>query len=139
MSTKTVEKKQAFTMQEVFALWKKESKKGDTYFTGQTAEGIYLTGFFNTNKKNPKEPDLRVYIQTKDGIEKEEWLSLWCNVSKNGNKFLTGKLGEKRVVGFISNGKNPKAPYVRCYFSEDKQQKIETEEPKETKTDKAPF
>jgi uncharacterized protein (DUF736 family) len=142
MATKTVEKKKEFTMEQVVALWKKESKNGNPYFSGVAyPDEVYVTGFFNTNKKNPKEPDLRIYLNTKDGIEKEEWLSLWCNVSANGKKYLTGKLGKKRVVGFINEKDNSKAPYVRVYFSEDRQQKIETaEEPKEVKeTQKAPF
>lgn len=138
MATKTVEKKQEFTMQEVFALWKKDSKKGEPYFTGKSAEGVYLRGFFNTNKKNPKEPDLRVYINN-DGLEKEPLISMWCNVSANGKKYLTGKIGKQRVVGFINEGKNDKAPYVRCYLSEDKQQKLPDVDDSKKINKKAPF
>ena len=138
MATKTVEK-QEFKMKEVFALWKKESKNGTPYFSGKTEEGAYITGFFNTNKKNPKEPDLRVYLNTDDGIEKDPLISMWCNVAKSGRKYLTGKLGDLRIVGFISDGKNDKAPYVKCYVSEDIQQKLEepAEEPKKAKKSKS--
>lgn len=139
MVTKTVAKKQEFTMKEVFALWKRESKNGNPYFTGKSAEGINLRGFFNTNKKNPKEPDLKVYVHSEGELAKEPLISMWCNVGKTGKKYLTGKIGEQRVVGFISDGKNEKAPYLRCYYSDDSQQRIEetTEEPK--KSDNLPF
>lgn len=120
MSAKTVEKKE-FKMVQVFALWKRKSKAGNDFFTGKDENGINLVGFFNTKKQNPKEPDLRVYVQGEDGkASKDEFISLWCNVSANGNKYLTGKLGEKRVVGFIRKNDNEKAPYVSVYYSEDK-------------------
>lgn len=136
---KTTEKKQEFTMQDIFALWKKTSKKGDTYFEGKSKEGLYLRGFFNTNKKNPKEPDLRVYVSNKDReLSKEPIISMWCNVSKSGAKYLTGKLGDKRVVAFIRKSDNDKAPYLTAYYSEDdKQQNIDI--PEETKTADEPF
>lgn len=122
MATQATQKKE-MKMEQVFALWKRTSKAGNTYFTGQDAYGLNLRGFFNTNKKNPKEPDLRVYaVEDSETLSKEEYISLWCNVSKNGNKFLTGKMGGKRVVGFIRKSDNDKAPYVTVYFSEEKKQ-----------------
>ena len=140
MSTKTVEKKTEFTAKDIFALWKKTSKNGNTYFTGKSKEGLNLRGFFNTNKKNPKEPDLRVYITDNGGLAKEPIISMWCNVSKNGNKFLTGKLGDDKVVAFIRKTDNDKAPYLTAYLSEDIQQKIDIPvEPKEPEKAKEPF
>ena len=143
MATKTVENKKEFTMVEVFALWKKKAKSGADYFTGRSVEGINLRGFFNTNKKNPKEPDLRVYTVYKDGeLSEKPIISMWCNVSKNQNKFLTGVINEKRVVGFIRKTDNDKAPYVTVYFSDDKQPEQPAEEPKKAtkkETAKAPF
>lgn len=120
-ATKKAESKKEFTMVQVFALWKNKAKSGKEYFTGKTHDGLKLTGFFNSKKKNPKEPDLRVYTHDADGnLNKEVYVSLWCNVSKNGNKFLTGKIGDKRIVGFIRKNDNEKAPYVSVYYSEDK-------------------
>lgn len=121
-ATKKAENKKEFTMVQVFALWKNKAKSGKEYFTGKTADGLKLTGFFNSKKKNPKEPDLRVYTHDSNGdLNKEVYVSLWCNVSKNGNKFLTGKIGDKRIVGFIRKTDNEKAPYVSVYYSEDKE------------------
>lgn len=141
MATKTAEKKQEYTMTDIFALWKKEGKKGTPYFTGKSKEGINLRGFFNTNKKNPKEPDLRVYSINGEGeLSKEPIISMWCNVSKNGKKFLTGKLGDKRVVGFINEKTEGNRPYVTCYYSEDRQIKADIPETaEEPKTQKEPF
>lgn len=153
MATKTAEKTQEFTLQEVFALWKKESKSGNPYFTGKSVEGISLRGFFVTNKKNPKEPDLRVYTVDEHGnLSEKPITSLWCNVSKKTNhKYLTGALGGQRVIAFIRNNDNDKQPYVKCYYSEDaKGSKVpkESETPKEVAKDsetpkasktKAPF
>ena len=138
MATKTEKKVEnktkAFTMNQAFALWKKKSKNGNTYFTGKG-----IRGFFNTNKKNPKEPDLRVYMTTEDGsLSETPLVSMWCNVSKNGKKYLTGKLEGKRVVGFINDTDNDKRPYVSCYFSEDTEP-VETAVQEEIKLDKEPF
>jgi uncharacterized protein (DUF736 family) len=114
MATKKATKKE-FKMEQVFAMWKKQGKNGTTYFSGKLGEE-WLVGFYNSKKKNPKEPDVRIYKQ--DNL-KEEFLSLWMNVSKGGKKFLSGKLGDKRIVGFINNGKNENAPYFSCYYSEE--------------------
>lgn len=142
MAKKTVAEvsaKKEFTMTNIFALWKKEAKKGSTYFSGKTEDGEWLRGFFNTNKKNPKEPDLRVYTVDSDGeLSKEPYISMWCNASKSGKKYLTGKLGDKRVVGFINDSGNDKRPYVSVYYSEDRKQEKE-EAPKETESVKEPF
>ena len=108
MATKTEQKKE-MKMEQVFALWKQTSKGGNEYFTGSDGK-TKLVAFYNGKKKNPKEPDLRVYAVDKDGkAEEKELVSLWCNVSKSGKKFLTGKLEDKRLVGFINekaNGEN---------------------------------
>ena len=101
----------------MFALWKNKSKDGKkTYLSSKE-----LIGFYNTKKKNPKEPDLRVYAlnENKD-ISKEPVCSLWCNVSeKTKKKYLTGEYNGKKVVGFIYEGENEKAPYLSVYYRED--------------------
>ena len=133
MATKTVENKKEFTMEQAFALWKKQSKKGTTFFTGKG-----IVGFFNTNKKNPKEPDMRVYYTDEEGkAQKEPFVSMWCNVSKNGKKYLTGKLDGERLVGFINESGNEKRPYVSVYYSTDKEP-VQAEQ-KEINTDTEPF
>ena len=124
MSTATKTAKKEFTMEQAFALWRAKSAKGAAYFTGKY-DGSFIRGFYNTKKQNPKEPDIRIYrIDAEGNMEKDEFLSLWCNVSEGGKKYLTGKLDGRRVVGFINSKANDenKMPYVTVYWSDDQQQ-----------------
>jgi len=116
---KTIEKE--FNLKESFVLWKNTSKEGKAYFTGQDSEKHKLTGFYNTNKKNPKEPDLRVIDK-----EDKEFASLWCNVDKKEKKYLSGalKTDGKRIVGFFAKEENEKRPFIRVYLSEDKREEV---------------
>ena len=128
--TKQENKKQAFTLHEVLAMWKQTSKDGKAYFTGKTSDGKKLVGFYNTKKKNPKEPDIRIYTQTemKTEAQPEPMLSLWADVSKGGKKYLSGKWDGKRVVGFISDKADEKRPYFRVYLSEDAKPEAKVEQ-----------
>lgn len=123
---------------EVLTLWKRQSKSDKPYFTGKDADGNRIVGFFNTNKKNPKEPDLRVYRYDGDEIAKDPFISLWCNVSKNGKKYLSTKIDGVSYVGFISgDSEESKRPYVRVYKRED--QKPNTNKPNVADNSTAPF
>lgn len=117
MSNATAEKK----MIQVFAMWKNEGKNGKPYFTGKLEDGTKLTGFYNTDKKNMKEPDIRIYRQGADGkLEGEEYVSLWCNSTKDGKKkYLSGKVDGKRVVGFIREKATGKLPYFTVYWGDE--------------------
>lgn len=42
---------------------------------------------------------------------------LWAGESKGGNKYLSGKWGEVRVIAFRNKSDNPKAPLYNVYFS----------------------
>ena len=115
MATQKTTKKE-FTMEQAFALWKNKGKDGKVYFTGGD-----LIAFYNTMKKNPKEPDLRIYKKAPKGEKLgEELTSLWCNVSKAGKKYLTGKYNDKKVVCFINEKANEKQPYISAYYSDSK-------------------
>lgn len=46
---------------EIMSLWESESKNGLEYLTGVTKDGKRVVAFWNEEKKNDKEPDLRVY------------------------------------------------------------------------------
>lgn len=110
-----------FEMKEVFTMWLKKNDKGTQYLSGKTPDGLRLVGFFNGKKKNPKEPDVRIYEIDKDGnMKKEELTSLWVNVSKNDKKYLSGKVGDMKIVGFINSKgeENGKYPYFSVYESE---------------------
>ena len=131
-ATKTNQKNQ------VFALWKRMSKEGKTYFTGKYEEAE-VRAFYNSKKQNPKEPDLRIYTVDGDkNLSKEEFVSLWCNVSKGGKKYLTGKLNGRRVVGFINDKATAenKQPYISLYWSEDQAEQKTTEKKSTKKTTK---
>ena len=112
--------KKEFKMTQVFAMWLKESKDGLKYLSGKTEDGQFLTGFFNGKKQNPKEPDVRIYFSGEQGEKLKEYTSLWVNVSKNDKKYLSGKVGEMRVVGFINDKVEAggKRPYFSVYESD---------------------
>lgn len=140
--TKTTGQKKEFKLEQVLVLWKHKSKKtGNEFFSGyyvknEGQEQEELVGFYNTDKKNPKEPDLRIY---KSDDTKKEFISLWVNASANGRQYLTGKFKGKRIVGFINKGGN-KAPYISVYYSDQNEQK--QEEPEQvtfTSKDDKPF
>lgn len=114
----TTQKKE-FNMKQVFALWLRQSKSGKQYLSGKDENGKKLVGFINSHKKNPKEPDLRVYEVIGEEIAKEEYTSLWLNTSKAGKQYMTGKVGGKKVVGFINPKHGGKRPYVSVYESEE--------------------
>lgn len=106
---------------ESFVLWIHKSKSGIEYLTGNLSEKLgstKLVGYFNTNKKNPKEPDIRVYTLDPEGNQDKEIASLWNQISKNDNQYLTGTSDEKeRLVGFYNNDDKHNTPYIRVYFN----------------------
>lgn len=119
---------------ELFAMWKEQSKAGKSYFTGKF-NGVSIRGFYNTKKKNPNEPDLRIYdVEGEGELAKEETLSLWCNATESGKKYLSGKYNGVRVVGFINEKATAenKQPYFTIYYSDD----VVKEEPKKEEPQK---
>ena len=133
-ATKKAEVKKEFTLERALVMWIYKSKKGDSkYLSGRTENGAKLTGFFTKEKQNPKEPDIKLYsVGEENEISKEVYLSLWVHASDSGKKYLTGKLGEKKVVGFFNSKAKigDKIPYLNVYFSEDqkKADKVEAKE-----------
>lgn len=123
MSTKTAQKtagKKEFKLTPVLTMWIYKGKNGVKYLSGKTDDNVKLKGFFNGKKKNPKEPDIRIYRQSLGILEKDEFISLWVKESKSGKQYLSAKLGDKWVTGFF----NSKAeiggiiPYFTIYFSD---------------------
>ena len=117
-------KKEETKLEEAFVLWKHESKNGVSYLSGNTPSdkgaSLSLIGFFNTKKKNPKEPDVRIYSQDDEGKQDKEVCSLWESTSKSGNKYLSGTTDEKEtIVAFYNElDENSKIPYIRAYYKE---------------------
>lgn len=92
-------------MIEAFALWLHDSKSGKEYLSGFTSKDLgkaRLVGYFNSMKKNPKEPDIRVYTLNEEGKQDKEIASLWQNESKNKKLYLSGSSDEKeKLVRFL--------------------------------------
>lgn len=117
---KEYEVKKEFDLKEAFALWQHVSKEGNSYLTG-SVENMKLIGFYNKNKKNEKEPDIRVYSVENDEISKEAVASLWKNLSKDNKYYLTGTDNEGlKLVGFYNDNiiEYPNRPVVRVYYKE---------------------
>lgn len=109
-------------LKEAFALW--ENKKGDTvYYTGKTSttNPVRIVAFITLEKKNEKEPDIRVYEQVEKGQKKPELASLWVNKSKAGKVYFSGTTNDnEKLVAFINDDtKDGKYPAIRVYFAND--------------------
>lgn len=118
-----------FNLKKVFTMWLKESQKQTVYLSGVSATGVNLIGFVNGKKENPKEPDIEIYVQGRQGEkERVKYCNLWVNVSESGIKYISGKVGNERLVGFFNEGSEvgSKKPYFTVYFSVDK--KVEAEQ-----------
>lgn len=114
---KTEEKKEEFDLEEAFVLWKHTGKSGVDYLSGSTKDKIKLMGFFNKSKKNPKEPDIRIYTLDEKGNQADEVCVLWENEAKSGNKYLSGNNDDDQVVAFYNDtDENEKLPYIRAYY-----------------------
>lgn len=114
-------KKGANELTEAFALWLHKSKANNEYLSGLTTSengDVRLVGYFNTNKKNPKEPDIRVYSLNDEGNQDIEVADLWENISKQETRYLSGTTNDKeKLVGFYGDKKEEKRPYIRVYFN----------------------
>lgn len=115
-----------FNLTEAFVLWKNEAKSGNDYLKGYTpadkkGNQTKLIGYFNPNKKNPKEPDVRVYALV-DDKQDIEVASLWENVSEGkGTRYLTGTTNDdEKLVAFYGKENEEKRPYIRVYYKENK-------------------
>lgn len=132
-------KTQQFNLEQAFALWPAKGKNGATYFTGNAGD-TRIVAFTNGKKKNPKEPDIRLYTKAKDKLV--DFGSLWCNVSEKGGqakKYMSGSLiNNKKVVGFINEQKEgSKRPYISGYYSAAGADQKQPQEPQQEKFEEA--
>lgn len=98
---------------EVCTLFRSKSKDGKEYLSGELAEDkeVKIVAFFNSIKKNPKEPDIRLYQKGNVGSGKEI-ASLW-----KGEKCYTGSDNEKKkLVGFDNVSKKSGISYIKVYY-----------------------
>lgn len=111
-------------LEDAFVLWRHTANSGVDYLTGMTPknkkDSISLLGYFNNNKKNPKEPDIRVYALDEKGNQADEVCSLWENTAKSGSKYLSGMTSEKdNIVAFYNEvNETTKIPYIRAYYKD---------------------
>lgn len=123
-TTQKKEEQKEFDLKEAFVLWKNTSKAGKDYLSGfvNADETFRLIAYFNTDKKNPKEPDIRVYqsIKKEDGTyskSEKEVASLWVNLDKNEKKYVTGSTDEhEKLVGWFGQENQEARPYLRVYY-----------------------
>lgn len=109
-------------LEEAFVLWRHEAKSGGSYLSGQTPgdNNLRLVGYFNSTKRNPKEPDIRVYSLDDEGKQDKEVCSMWENISKNDNRYLTGSTDDReKIVAFYNSDKESNRPYIRAYYKQD--------------------
>ena len=110
-------------LREAFALWIAEATTGTKYLYGQLKNEkgevvCSLRGWFNKNKKNPNEPDIRIYERDVEGNQGEELACLWDHISKNSVRYLSGYTNEKEeLVAYYNKDKEDNKPYIRVYYS----------------------
>lgn len=133
-TAKTQTEKKEFNLEQVCTLWIYKGKKsGKTFLSGvikRGEESEKVIGLFNKEKQNPKQPDISIYVKDENGKKGDLLCSLWVNANGNGKKYASGKLDEKRVVGFFNSKASVDGviPYLNVYFSDD-EQKVEDEKP----------
>lgn len=106
-------------MEKAITLWKNTSKlNGNVYLKGYDLNKNEVIGFFETSKKNEKQPDLKIYT-VKDKKADKEICALWIRESKDKKEYFSGLTDDKEsVVGFINEKATEKIPYLNVYFSE---------------------
>ena len=113
------EEKEKFDLQECFTLWLHKGKNGVKYLSGNDLNKNKLVGFFN-QKKNDKQPSVRIYDLKDDGSTGEEIITLWEYKSSQGNDYLSGQTNEKEnIIAFYGDEHQEKRPYIRGYFKKD--------------------
>lgn len=110
-------------LKEAFALWKQVAKDGKTtYLTGKTSDDqpMRLVAYYNSVKKNPKQPDITVYEKVEKGKDRNQVASLWETTSKSGKKYMTGSTNdnEKLVAFYNVNTQDGKYPTIRVYYKD---------------------
>ena len=117
-------KEEQTKLEEAFVLWKHKTNGGVVYLTGNTSNdkgtSLSLVGFYNSKKKNPKEPDIKVFMNDENGKRDKEVCSLWENTSKSGRTYLSGTTDEnENIVAFYNEiDENSKIPFIRAYYKE---------------------
>lgn len=127
-TTKKVETKEKEVkennMKELCILWHHKTETEVEYLSGNLSEELKfqkVIAFYNKNKKNEKEPDIRVYSLDEENRKDTQIISLWNQVSKSNLKYLSGKTNENEdVVAFYNQDDDIKKPRIKVYLKESK-------------------
>ena len=113
----------------VFALWQRKDKNGKDYFTGKIEnKDTKIVAFYN-NKRNMKDPDINVFTRGgEDGTKLIPYAKMWVNASKAGGKYLSGQIGNDRIVGFFNEKHKASQPYISIYAEAVNIQTVQDEE-----------
>lgn len=115
--TKEVKETKKDELKECLALWERNSKSGNLYYTGTDKENNKYIGFI-TKSDNEKAPYLNIYLQKENQDKFEDSVAvLWKNISKEGNEYLSGHDNEnKKLVGFFDETPDSNVPAIRIYY-----------------------
>lgn len=110
------------TNKPIISLWKTSAKNGNKYFTGKDSEGERVIAFYVSSKKKNR-PAIKIYNKSVlDNTPKQEnakeLCALWLKKSKAGKNYLSGKIGNTYVLGFINDKAKEKQPYINIYEQE---------------------
>ena len=112
--------KEVKELRELAILWNHESDSGVKYLSGTLSEEFQFNkviAFYNTTKKNEKEPDIRVYSVNDENKKEVKIISLWIQESKENKPYYSGLTNDKvKVIAFISTKDDIKVPYLKVYF-----------------------
>lgn len=113
-------------------LWKRVSKKGNTYLGGSFQE--YWANYFRNSspEKTENDPDGFLVLYPKQGNDGEEIkVNMYKRVSKSGNEYIAGKRHYRFNIFVNERKTNPKAPDFNLvvYELEDKQTVAEVANP----------
>ena len=113
-------KEEKFDLKECFVLWLHESKEGKKeYLTGFDFNKNKIVGFFN-NKKEEKQPKVRIYSENEEGKADVEIITLWEYTSKKGNLYLSGITNEnEKIIAYYGDRLKEARPFIRGYFREE--------------------
>lgn len=118
--TKKEEPKTNSDLKELCVLWEHTSDDNVKYLSGNLSEELKyqkVVAFYNNEKRNEKEPDIRIYSLDENNKRDTNIISLWNQLSKNDLPYYSGVTNEaENVVAFINDGDDEKLPKVRVYL-----------------------
>lgn len=108
-------------LESAFSLWENVGKNKKEYLTGIDCNDHKLLGFYNTDKRNEKEPDIKVYELNDKNEIGVNVASLWKNESKDKQvKYLSGVTSDnEKIVAFYNDDTSNNKPLIRAYFKDE--------------------